>query len=111
MSPPELARDAPGPDALHPVEVDSGVARRFEPDPSLFDGVDRGPCELLHPAPPLERDQRLDASLATAAEADRVSVRLLLFEQAVLAEALHDPLLSFVLRQAGELARLLVHAA
>ena len=60
VPPPELARDAPGPDVLHPVEVDALVLLGDDPDPVALDDLDRGLRQLVHAAEPLQRDQRLD---------------------------------------------------
>ena len=63
VAPPELARDAPGPDVLEPVEVDAGPrVLGVEGDPAVLDHLDRGTRQLVHVAEPLQRDQRLDAA-------------------------------------------------
>ena len=45
---------------------------------TLAERCDRGLCRLLHGAPPLERDERLDPRMATLAGSDRVAIRLAL---------------------------------
>ena len=50
-----------------------------------------GPRELVHPAPPLGRDERLDARVAALARPDRVAVVLALLELAALLEPREDP--------------------
>jgi hypothetical protein len=52
--------------------------------------LERGLLQLLHRAPPLERDQRLDAGLAALAERDRVAVRLALLQLSALLDPLPD---------------------
>ena len=110
VPPPELARDAPRADRLHPAEVDVGVALRPEADAPVPDRLDRRRRELRHLAPPLERDQRLDPRAAARAVADRVAVRLRGLEELALAQDRDDSLLRLLLREPRELARLLVHA-
>ena len=73
VAPPELARDAPGPDVLEPVEVHLGPAaspgwKRRLPVPR---GRDRGLGQALHVAEPLQRDQRLDPRGPSAARTAR----------------------------------------
>src|SRR6266496_601613 len=84
VSPPDLARDTPVADVLHPVEVDARKALGREADVAILDRRDRGPGELLHRHPPLRHDERLDAAVAAHAVADGVAVVLALLEQAVL---------------------------
>ena len=84
---------------------DSGW-KRTRPERSA---VERRLLQLLHRAPPLQRDPRLDPRLAAVAERDRVPVRLPLLELVVLAQPGEDALVRLLLGQAGELARLLVH--
>src|SRR5204862_1829853 len=60
VPPPELARDAPGPDVAHPLEVDALVVRWDDPYLVAFHDLDRGLRQLVHPHEPLEADQRLD---------------------------------------------------
>ena len=55
---------------------DSGWKR----DAPLAQRLERRLLQLVHRAPPLERDQRLDPALAALAERDRVTVRLALLE-------------------------------
>jgi hypothetical protein len=62
------------------VEDDLAVAQRLE----------RRLLELVHRAPPLQRDQRLDPALAALAERDGVAVVLALLELAALAEPVED---------------------
>src|SRR5437588_32719 len=78
-------------------------------DAPLSQRLERRLLQLVHRAPPLERDQRLDPRLAALAARDRVPVRLPAHELPVLAQPREDPLLRLVLRQAGEVARLGAH--
>src|SRR6185437_13737398 len=80
VSPPDLARDAPVANVLHPVEIDPCEALGREADTPLLHRGDRGRRELLHRHPPLRHDERLDAAVATDAMADRVAVMLALLE-------------------------------
>src|SRR4249919_1946543 len=110
MPPPELPRDVPVRRVLERVDREAVLRVRVIPDATLVQRFERRLLELLHPAPPLERDQRLDPALAPLAERDRVAVRLALDQQPALAEPLEDALFRLVLGEAGELAGGLVHA-
>ena len=109
MAPPDLARDAPGPDVLQPVQAHACEPLGREADALLADGGDRRLDEVVHVHPPLQEHERLDPRLAARAPADRVPVGLLLLEQVALARPLEHALPGLVLGQAGELAGLLVH--
>src|SRR5262249_12041545 len=74
VPPPDLARDAPVADVLHPVEVDAREALGCEADALLLHRGDRGSRELLHREPPLWDDERLDSRVAALAVADGVAV-------------------------------------
>ena len=74
MPPPQLARDTPRADVLHPVQVDAAKALGREPHATVLDRGDRGIRELAHVAEPLERQQRLDAFAASVRERDVVGV-------------------------------------
>ncbi len=88
VAPPQLARDAPGPDLAHPVEVDALPLRRGDRDLVVLHDLDRRRRELVHAAEPLERDQRLDALARSVGERDRVDIRLLGAEHAFFAQGL-----------------------
>src|SRR3954453_161446 len=61
VTPPELARDAPGPDLAQPAQVDPGPgALGMEAHATLLDDLDGRLGQFRHVAEPLERDQRLD---------------------------------------------------
>ena len=66
----------------------------------LAQRLDRRPRRLLHPAPPLQRDQRLDPRVAALAGADGVAVVLPLHELAALLEPGDDRRVRLRLRQA-----------
>src|SRR5579884_762564 len=79
MSPPQLARDAPVVNVLHPVQVDGLVIVGREADVSLRDRF-RGGLRHAHAAgarllvdgdEPLRGEPRLDHGLAAVALADR----------------------------------------
>src|SRR4029450_12402657 len=76
VTPPELARDAPGADVLHPVEVHLRVAVGLEPHTAVSHDVEGRCSQVLHVAPPLQGDQRLDPVAGAVAEADRMPERL-----------------------------------
>src|SRR4029077_19626148 len=81
VTPPELARDAPGMNVLHPVVVGLRPVAREDRDPPLAHGLDRRLGQGLHLYPPLLRHERLDDGLTAIADADRVAVGLDLLDQ------------------------------
>ena len=109
MPPPDLARDAPVADVLHPVEVDARKALGREADAAVLDRRDRRSGELLHRHPPLRDDERLDAAVAAHAVADRVAVVLPLLEQAALGCPVEHAQARVLLRQSREFAGGVVH--
>ena len=111
VPPPELARDAPGPDVLHPVEVDALPLLGRDPHLVALDDLDRRLGQLVHPAEPLQGDQRLDPLAGAVRERDRVRVLLLGAEQALLPERGDHRLLGLGGGHSRVLARVLVHPA
>ena len=111
MAPPELPRDVPGADRLQPVERDAAVHGRVEGDAAVADRLGGRLRELVHPYPPLQRDERLDARAGALAVAYRVAVRLALFELVVLLQPGDDTIGRLLLGEAGKVARCRVHAA
>ena len=77
----------------------------WKTDAPLLQRLDRRPRELVHRAPPLRRDERLDARVAALARADRVPVVLALLELVVLAEPVDDVPVGLFLRQPLESPR------
>ena len=90
MAPPELARDAPGPDPLEPVQVALALALRVHAQAAVVDRGDRRPRQLLHRHEPLERDQRLDPLARAVRVGHRVRVGLRARDRSLLAQRLHD---------------------
>ena len=74
VTPPQLTRDTPRADVLHPVQVDAAEALGREPHATVLDGLDRGIRERAHVAEPLQRQQRFDALPASVRERDVVGV-------------------------------------
>ena len=111
VAPPDLARDVPVGRLLERRDREAVLRLGMELDAARAQSLQRRLLQLVHPAPPLQRDPRLDPRLAAVAERDRVAVRLALVELVALAEPVEDPLLGFLLREPGERARLLVHPA
>ena len=105
VTPPQLARDAPRPDVLHPVEVDLALPVRVEPDLAALDDVDRGSRQLVHAHEPLQRDQRLDAATRALAVRDRVRVLLTPLDQPELVELGDDRCLRLGRGEAEEALR------
>ena len=110
MPPPQLARDAPRPDVVHPVEVGVGLVGRDEPHPARAHLRVRGRGELVHVHEPLQRDQRLDAVAGAVAVAHLVLVVLLAAEQPQGEQRVAHPLAGLAHGQPGELAGELGHA-
>jgi hypothetical protein len=81
MTPPELARHAPGLDVLHPAEEVVLAARRHENHVALAHGLDRPLGELLGIHIPLLGQERLERHAAAIAVGHAVSVRLDLLDQ------------------------------
>ena len=90
VPPPELPRDAPVPDILHPGEVDVPPALGREGHLSPLRRRDARRGERLHPEKPLPRDVRLDRRAAAVVVADRVLVVVDLPEQPLLLERGED---------------------
>src|SRR4051794_22538542 len=81
------------------------LARRVVANLAARERLERPLLELLHRAPPLQRDQRLDAAVAALAERDAVPVVLALLEQPALLAPREDPLLRLLLREPLEPGR------
>ena len=106
MAPPELARDAPVVDVLHPVEVGLLVHLRRKADGLVaagvgLDGGDGLVGERLNLDEPLRRKARLDNRLAAVAVADVVGVVLDCGQQALFFEIWDDVLAGDVAVEAG----------
>ena len=92
VSPPELARDAPVVDVVHPLEVGAGPVLGHEPRAAVLHGGDGGLGEGLDAHEPLGRHERLDHGVAAAALSHRVPVVLDPLEQPLGLEPLDDGL-------------------
>src|SRR3990172_5528617 len=99
MSPPQLARDAPVGRVLERVDREAVLRLGVVADAMRPEHVERRLLQLLHRAPPLQRNQRLDAALAALAEHNAVPVMLALLEQIALAAPVEHSPLGLVLRQ------------
>ena len=97
---------------LHPVEQHPlPRVGRHDPHAVRLDRLDRRLGELVHPAEPLERDQRLDRDPRAVTVPDRVDVRLALRDRAELVERRDHGLARLGDGQPGEaLPRRLGHA-
>src|SRR2546428_11266634 len=111
MTPPELAGDVPVGRRLERLDREAVLRLRVVADAAGAQRLERGLLQLLHRAPPLERDQRLDPALATLAERNGVPVRLPPLDQSALLAPIEHALARLLLAEPGELARLLVHPA
>ena len=105
MAPPELPRNAPVADVVHPFEIGLRPVGGNERDAPVFHRFDRGLGQRLHLHPPLLRNQRLDDGLAAMAFADAQLVRLDLFEQPELLQLRHHLLARFEAIEARESSR------
>ena len=92
MAPPELARDAPVVDVLHPVEVGLGPRLRDDARGAALHRRERRLGERLHLHEPLRREHRLDDRLAALAAADGHDVLLAAALEAEAAQILLDQL-------------------
>src|SRR5262249_37843230 len=92
VPPPELARDTPGPDVLHPVVVRLGPRARDDPRAPLAHGLHRLRRQRLDPDVPLLGDERLHDRLAAVADADGVAIGLDPLDEAARLHVLDDPL-------------------
>ena len=90
MAPPELAREDPGAQVAHPLEVHARPPLRHEPHLAALDHLDRGLRELVHPHEPLQAYERLDPLPGAMRERDRVAVGLLEADAPLRAKGLHD---------------------
>ena len=64
MPPPELSRDAPILDVVHPVQIDVAPAFREESHAAVLDDIHRGRCEIRIRWEPLPGNLRLEAGYA-----------------------------------------------
>ena len=110
VPPPQLARDAPGPDLPHPVEVDAFPLLGRDPHLVALRRLDRRLRQLVHAAEPLQADQRLDPLAGAVRERDRVGVGLLGAQPALGAERRDDRRLGLADAHPRVLAGGLVHA-
>jgi hypothetical protein len=101
MAPPELPRDAPGPQVLHPVDVDPAPAFGHEAHAAVAHHLGGRLLELVHAHEPLQRDERLDVGAATLAGGHAVSVVLDLLEHAGRPQVGGDALTRLVDREPG----------
>ena len=104
VAPPELARDAPVLEVLHPGGVGVGPAGRVEGHAAVAHGVERGPLELVHGDEPLLGEPGLERLVAAVAVHDGVVVLVHVVKKAVFLEPGEDGLAALVARHAGELA-------
>ena len=109
VPPPDLPRDVPVGRLLERGDREPVLGLRMESHPAFAERRERGLLQLLHFAPPLHRNTRLDPRLAAVAERDGVPVRLSFLELIVFAKPLEDPLLGLLLGQPGQSPRLVVH--
>ena len=86
VSPPELTRDAPVVDVVHPVEIHLAIVVGDDGDLVGFDGGDRLFGERLDFDEPLRREARLDDSSGAIALSERDGVVLRSDEEALRGE-------------------------
>ena len=110
VAPPDLSRDVPVGRAFERVDRVAMLRGRVVAHATLPQRGERRLLQLVHAAPPLQRDQRLNPALAALAERDRVPVSLALDQQTAVADPGEDPFLCLILGQPGELAGSVVHA-
>ena len=101
MAPPELARNAPVADVLHPIEERLVPVFRYENDAAGVHGIEHLRRERLRFHEPLRGNQRLDDVAGAIALADCERVRLDLLEQAELFQIRDDALAGFEAVESG----------
>src|SRR5207249_5697650 len=102
VAPPELPRDAPVGRILERVDRETVLALRVVAHLAGAERLERTLLDLVHRAPPLQRDERLDPRVAAFARRDAVAVVLALLEQPALAAPGEDLLFRLLLRQPFE---------
>src|SRR5579862_2201581 len=105
MAPPQLPRDAPVRRVLERVDRETVLALGVVDDLAVPERFQWPLLDLLHRAPPLQRDQRLDPALAPLAQRHRVPVVDAVDELAALAEPVEDLVAGLLLRQPFEPGR------
>ncbi len=60
VAPPELTRDAPRPDVLHPIQIHAAVVLGQDPHTPVAHRRRSPARQLVHAHEPLQRDERLD---------------------------------------------------
>src|SRR5204863_470667 len=105
VAPPELPRDAPVGRLLERLDGEAVLALGVVADAPRAQRVECRPCELVHPAPPLRRDERLDPRVTALAPTDGVPVVLALLELVVLLEPGDDVIVRPLLRHPLEALR------
>ena len=104
VAPPQLARDAPVLEVLHPGGVGLRPARGVEGDLTGVDGVKRRPLEFVDGHEPLLGQPRLKRGVTAVAVHDGVVVILHVIEQVMLLKPLDDGLAALLAGHTGELA-------
>ena len=111
VAPPELARNAPIADVVHPIEVDPREVVGNDPDPTVADDLHGWVGQRLDLQIPLVEEQRLEYRAGARAMAHRVNIGLLLDQLTVLLQLGHQARASFLGSKPGISARLGVHRA
>ncbi len=103
VPPPQLARDAPGADVLHPVQVDAGPGLLgVEAHRAVAHHVDGRAGQTLDVAEPLQRDQRLDPPARAVRVGHVVLVRARARDAVALAQRRHHRTARVLDAQPGE---------
>ena len=105
VAPPELARDAPVRRVLEGVDRVAMLALGVVDDLAVAKRCERPLLDLVHRAPPLQRDQRLDPAAAALAQGNGVAVVLPLDELVTLAQPIEDLVAGLLLGQPFEAGR------
>ena len=108
VPPPELPRDVPVGRVGERVDREAVLRLGVVAHAARLQSLDRRRAELVHAAPPLERDQRLDAALAALADGDRVAVGLTALDEAALLAPGQHAAAGFLLIESCKLAGLLI---
>ena len=109
MSPPQLARNAPVINVLHPVQINLPVVFRNDRDLAALDRRNRAVGQRLDLDEPLLGEPRFNHRSAAVALAQSKSMVLLAHQKSLLLQIGQHTLARFVAIKPGVHARILVH--
>ncbi len=111
MAPPDLARDAPIPDILHPLKIGLLPELRHDSGAAFSDRLNGRLGQRLCSHKPLKGKIGLDDRLASVAVAYHVTVVFDFYQNTVSLKILNDPVSAIEAIQPSIRARILIHSA